>query len=51
MFLKFQKLATVPASNFLDAGTVPAFNFLDAGTVPASNCYLNLKQSIEMRIL
>ena len=51
MFLKFPKLArvpasnvlyagTVPASNFLYAGTVPASNFLYAGTVPASNCYL-----------
>ena len=40
MFLKFPKLARVPASNVLYAGTVPASNFLYAGTVPASNCYL-----------
>ena len=42
MFLKFPKLARVPASNVLYAGTVPASNFLYAGTVPASNCYLIL---------
>ena len=42
MFLKFPKLARVPASNVLYAGTVPASNFLYAGTVPASNCYLYL---------
>ena len=42
MFLKFPKLARVPASNVLYAGTVPASNFLYAGTVPASNCYQNI---------
>ena len=35
MFLKFPKLARVPASNVLYAGTVPASKKLNAGTVPA----------------
>ena len=51
MFLKFPKLARVPASNVLYAGTVPASNFLYAGTVPASNCYLNYIQICKYLII